>query len=72
MPESPSIPDSLFNIFKAWEISMPSFFAINSIADGSISPERVPMIKPSNGESPIDVSTDTPSLTAETDAPFPR
>ena len=39
---------------------------------GSRSPERVPMISPSSGVNPIDVSTDSPPLTAVTLAPFPK
>ena len=39
---------------------------------GSIDPERVPIIRPSIGVSPIDVATDRPSSTAVTEQPLPR
>ena len=45
---------------------------MNSMMAGSRSPERVPMISPSSGVNPIDVSTDSPPLTAVTLAPFPK
>ena len=43
----------------------------NSTA-GSMSPERVPITRPSSGVSPIDVSTERPPSIAVTDAPLPR
>ena len=36
---------------------------------GSIEPERVPIIRPSSGVMPIDVSTDRPRSTAVTEQP---
>ena len=39
---------------------------------GSKSPERVPIIRPSRGVRPIEVSTHLPPIDAEIDAPFPR
>ena len=38
----------------------------------SRSPVLVPIISPSTGVSPIDVSTDLPFLIAATDAPLPK
>ena len=49
-----------------------SFLQINSIIAGSISPERVPIISPSSGVSPILVSTDLPLSTADILEPFPK
>ena len=43
----------------------------SSIA-GSISPDLVPIGRPSSGVSPIDVSTHSPLRVAETDEPPPR
>jgi hypothetical protein len=40
--------------------------------DGSRSPERVPITRPSSGVKPMDVSTDCPLRMAVTEAPFPR
>ena len=53
-------------------LNSPSLFAINSIIAGSISPDLVPMIKPSRGVNPMDVSTHFPPETADTEAPFPK
>ncbi len=39
---------------------------------GSIDPDRVPIIRPSIGVSPIDVATDRPLSTAVTEQPLPR
>ncbi len=39
---------------------------------GSMSPLRVPIIRPSRGVNPIEVSMDTPCSMAVTDAPLPR
>ena len=44
----------------------------NSKIDGSMSPLRVPMMRPSKGVKPMLVSTDKPFLTAVTDAPLPK
>ena len=38
---------------------------------GSISPQRVPITRPSRGVKPIDVSTETPFFTAFALDPFP-
>ena len=43
----------------------------NSTA-GSMSPDRVPITRPSSGVSPIDVSTERPPSIAVTEAPLPR
>ena len=44
----------------------------NSKIAGSRSPERVPMISPSSGVRPIEVSTHLPPTEAEIEAPLPR
>ena len=48
------------------------FSAINVTIAGSKSPLLVPIIKPSNGVRPIEVSTDSPFFTAVIEAPFPK
>ena len=49
------------------------FFSIKyGITPASISPLLVPITKPSSGVRPIEVLIDFPSLTAQTDDPFPR
>ena len=40
--------------------------------EGSISPERVPIIIPARGVNPIEVSTGFPWAIAEIEAPLPR
>ena len=39
---------------------------------GSMSPERVPITRPSSGVKPIEVSTERPFSTAVMEAPLPR
>ena len=39
---------------------------------GSMSPERVPITRPSIGVRPIDVSTGSPPTIADAEAPLPR
>ena len=50
----------------------PVFLFINSIIDGSIFPERVPITRPSSGVMPIVVSIEWPSFTAAMLEPFPK
>ena len=50
----------------------PSCLATTSNAVGSKIPLLVPIGIPSSGVNPIDVSTHTPPLTADKDAPFPK
>ncbi len=50
---------------------MPARTRWNTTA-GSMSPDRVPITSPSNGDRPIDVITDRPPSTAQADAPLPR
>ena len=45
---------------------------MNGIIAGSISPHLVPIIKPSSGVRPIEVSTTFPPSTAAIEAPFPK
>ena len=40
--------------------------------EGSISPERVPITKPSSGVNPMAVSTDLPLSIAATEQPLPN
>ncbi len=42
------------------------------ITPASMSPDRVPMTKPSIGVIPIEVSTGRPPTIADADAPLPR
>ena len=49
-----------------------SFSARKVTIAGSISPLRVPIIKPSNGVKPIEVSILFPFSTAVTEAPLPK
>ena len=42
------------------------------ITPGSMSPERVPITRPSIGVNPIDVSTGRPPTIADADAPLPK
>ena len=51
---------------------MPSFSARKEMMAGSRSPLRVPIIRPSSGVRPMEVSTDSPYFTADTDAPLPK
>ena len=45
---------------------------MNGIIAGSMSPHLVPIIKPSSGVRPIEVSTTFPPSTAAIEAPFPK
>ena len=45
---------------------------MKGIIAGSISPHLVPIINPSNGVRPIEVSITLPFLIAATEAPFPK
>lgn len=69
---TPSIPHFLLRYCTSSSGVKPSFARINSLAAGSMSPERVPITRPSSGVKPIDVSRHLPSLTAEMDEPLPR
>ena len=71
-PDIPSTPDFLLRILSISLIVRFSWLHKNSRIAGSRSPERVPMISPSRGVSPIDVSTHLPPIEAEIEAPLPR
>ena len=51
---------------------MPVLSIKNGTIAGSISPVRVPMIKPDNGVKPIVVSMERPPLIADTEEPLPK
>ena len=70
--DMPSTPDFLFRTLFISAGVRPSFWQIKSQIAGSILPERVPMMIPSSGVSPMDVSTHFPWSTADTEPPFPR
>ena len=71
-PESPNIPDSLFNINSISSGVKFSFFIKYVTIDGSKSPERAHIGIPPSGVSPIVVSTLFPPLTAHKLAPCPK
>ena len=52
--------------------SRPSAFISANTAPASMSPERVPMTRPSSGVMPMLVSVECPNSTAQALAPFPR
>ena len=68
----PSIPDFLFSTTSISEGEKCSFSMMKVTTEGSIAPERVPIIKPSSGVKPIEVSAHTPSLTAVMEHPLPK
>ncbi len=49
-----------------------SFSARNGSIDGSMSPQRVPIITPASGVKPIEVWTDSPPFIAQMLEPLPR
>jgi len=51
---------------------IPSFADTKSTIAGSMSPDRVPITRPSSGVKPIDVSIELPPTIAQADAPLPR
>ena len=71
-PDIPSTPDFLLRILSISLTVRFSWLQRYSIIAGSRSPERVPIIRPSSGVRPIDVSTHLPPIEAEIEAPLPR
>ena len=71
-PETPSKPDFLFKILSISFGVKFSFSIIKVTTEGSSVPERVPIIKPSNGVNPIVVSKTRPSCTAVMEEPLPK
>ena len=72
--DSPKMPNTPLFLFSRLEIpaaSKPSFSMMKETAPPSMSPLRVPIIKPSSGVSPMLVSTHLPSLTAVMEPPLP-
>ena len=71
-PERPSRPDRWSRTSSSSaSVARPSPRSARRIP-GSIEPARVPIIRPSSGVIPIDVSTDRPPSTAVTEQPLPR
>ena len=70
-PETPCTPDFLLSRFDTPVASKPSFSMMKVTAPPSMSPLRVPIMRPSSGVRPMLVSTHLPSTTAEIDAPLP-
>src|SRR5699024_223336 len=72
MPEIPSNPDFLFRTLIISSIDIPVLCIKCCNSDGSISPERVPIVIPDKGLNPIEVSNDLPFLTAVIEEPEPK
>ena len=71
-PEMPSKPDCLFmRLFISSAVRF-SWSMTNGTIAGSMAPQRVPIIKPSSGVRPMEVSTATPWSMAEAEQPLPR
>lgn len=70
-PETPSNPLSLLSMVSIWSGVSHSFLIKNVRTAGSRSHDLVPIINPSSGVNPIDVSTTSPFLIAVILAPFP-
>jgi hypothetical protein len=71
-PQIPFIPLSSFSMSRSSSGFFPVLSPRKNGTAGSRSPQRVPMISPSSGVIPIDVSTLFPSRIAAALAPFPR
>ena len=69
--ERPRSPESWLAMDSMSEADFLSFLARNGMSAGSKSPERVPIMAPSSGVKPIEVSTDFPLRTAVMLTPFP-
>ena len=70
-PDTPSRPDSRSSTDSASSTPVPVARAIAAASDGSASPERVAMTRPSSGVRPMEVSTDRPPRTAAAEQPAP-
>ncbi|MPN55788.1 hypothetical protein SDC9_203472 [bioreactor metagenome] len=71
IPETPNTPLCLLNRVETEAELIISFSIRNVTTPKSTSPERVPIIKPSIGVKPMEVSIDFPSFTAVMEAPLP-
>ena len=71
VPDTPSRPDSLLSQASTSSMGTPSWRARWPGRVGSTSPDLVPIISPSKGVNPMDVSTDTPPRTAAAEQPLP-
>ena len=72
LPLRPSRPHFLLKKASASAWVMPILSAMRRTAAGSMSPERVPMTRPSRGVMPMEVSTTLPFSTAAMLLPLPR
>ena len=72
MPEMPSRPDCLFIRSFMPAASSPSLSMMYGTMAGSMAPQRVPIMRPSSGVRPMDVSTATPWSMALMEHPLPR
>ena len=71
-PEMPKRPDFLFMRSFISAAERFSWSMMNGTMAGSMAPQRVPIIKPSSGVRPMDVSTATPWSMADAEQPLPR
>ncbi len=69
MPNSPLF--LFMRSFTSW-VDRPSFSMMKGTMAGSMAPQRVPIMRPSKGVSPMEVSTATPWSMAEMEQPLPR
>ncbi len=70
-PDTPSSPDRVLSQPSTSSGETSSLRARKPTSDGSKSPDLVPMISPSSGVNPIEVSTDRPPSTAVAEQPAP-
>ena len=68
----PFMPDFLLKRVSTSSTLMPATRCRWNTTAGSMSPVRVPIMRPSRGVRPMEVSIGLPFLTAEADAPLPR
>ena len=66
------MPERLFSTVSISSIPIPALRERCAYTEGSMSPVRVPITRPSSGVSPMEVSTGSPPRTAEAEAPLPR
>jgi hypothetical protein len=69
---SPARPDDCSSAVVTWAASIPASVSSHNTRPGSTEPDRVFITNPSRGVKPMVVSTETPPLTAHSDAPAPR
>ena len=71
-PDTPKMPLSRLSIRSIWAGVRFSFSMMAVMMAGSTEPERVPMMMPSSGVYPIEVSMLMPWSMAQMEAPAPR